>query len=167
MTIKKFAEDRGISYDRACRACKAVILDAGKTMRAGRVPTELDADDVARADDWLSKVGTKAPRVGHLVNPQRQFEAAKLEWTNKWEEAAYRVEAESVDLSNPLFAVLGLMSSAASPGFFEREWGTGRMGDAVLKVAMKAGVDLDPTGGDVPWTGFTRWLIDQGYSHAR
>lgn len=167
MTIRQFAAERGISYDRAYRAAKAVILAAGKCMKAGRVPTEMDADDVARADDWLSKVGTKAPRVGHLINPQRQFEANKLEWTNKWEGAAYRVLSDSVELSDPMFAVLGLLSAADSPKFFEREWGTGRMGDAVLKVAMKAGVDLDSAGGEVPWTGFTRWLIDQGYSHGK
>lgn len=167
MTIKLFAQERGISYDRAYRAAKAVILAAGKSMRAGRIPTEMDADDVLRADQWLSEVGTKGHRSNAASEGRKEFERLRREWMEKWKTASC-ANSIHLDTAEATFAVLGLLSTASGPEWFERPWGAGRLGDSVLRIAMRTDVDLDFEGAHTrgqnhPWIGFTGWLREQGY----
>jgi len=163
MTIKKFAEERGISYDRAYRAAKAVILAAGKSMNAGRIPTEMDADDVLRADQWLSEVGTKGHRSNAASEGRKEFERLRREWMERW---TSKLDPNDPKKSETIFSMLGLLSGASGVEWFTRPWGVARLGDTVLRLAMNAGVDFEGCEGvneQVPWVGFTRWLYDQGY----
>lgn len=170
MTIKNFAKERNISYDRAYRAAKAVILAAGKSMNAGRIPTEMDVDDVIRADQWLSEVGTKGHRSNAASEGRKEFERLRREWMEKWTNAAYAVDWAYANQHDPvestMFAIVGLLSSASGPEWFDRPWGAGRLGDSVLKIAMRTDVDFDAAevpGKDYPWIGFTGWLRERGY----
>ncbi len=161
MTIKNFAKERNISYDRAYRAAKAVILASGRSMNAGRIPTYMSNEDVRNADEWMLDVGKRTP--SNKVKDRKEFERLRREWMEKW---TSKLDPNDPKKSETIFSMLGLLSGASGVEWFTRPWGVARLGDTVLRLAMNAGIDFEGCEGmneQVPWVGFTRWLYDQGY----
>lgn len=155
MNTTEFAKSNGINYQTANRIVRKLLAQDGKKAVTGQ-HFEFTPEFEQRVKDGLA-----ALKAGKAKKPQpiQSTMEQRREWREVWS-PAFMASIDRQAWVDFAF-VLASIDHSRFPGWLSKPTAKGdRIGDVALLMAHDAGADSQPSG-DV--TGFTRWLLDNGF----
>lgn len=151
-TIRDYAASRGISYDRAYRATKAVFQTIGKTITRGKIGTDLTDSDMDLMDRYFKGRDEKTDTQEDI------FFRDRPKWLEAW---TAHLDDEGYEARAIAATIVLILRYTKTRWTFNRTVRPGqRVGDLAATICYRSGVEKDAEGN---WTGFTLWLLEHDY----